>query len=129
MLTNATVEETPDEQFYEKVYRRSHSQRSVNLARLALKRLDNFCLSNYGYSKEQIIKKVKECKSDPFKILDKFASYLDSQQRQPSTIKGYMNVVKKYFRFQGIKIYNEDFKQEITLPRIRKYHDSFPSTC
>ncbi len=123
MQTSASVEETSDEQFYEKVYRRSHSQRSVNLAKLALKQFDNFCLGSYGCSKEQIIKEVKEDEKKRFKVLDRFASYLDSRQKQPNTIHGYMNVVKKYFRFHEIKIYNEDFRQEITLPRIRKYHD------
>ncbi len=123
MQTNTMIDDSSDESFYEKVFRKSHSQKSLSLAQVSLKQFDNFCIKLFGTHKEEIIKRAKEGKDNPCRVLDKYAGYLDSQQKQPNTIQNYVNVAKKYFRFQGIKIYNEDFKQEVTLPTKKKYLD------
>ncbi|EGG41366.1 integrase family protein [Candidatus Nitrosarchaeum limnium SFB1] len=51
-------------------------------------------------------------------LLQDFVNYLDGIGMHPSTMKGYFSTAKRYLRYRGFKIYNEDISQNIILPRV-----------
>ncbi len=51
-------------------------------------------------------------------LLQDFVNYLDGIGILPITMKGYFGSVKRYLRYRGFKIYNEDISQTIILPRV-----------
>ncbi|MFY3740127.1 MAG: integrase [Candidatus Nitrosomirales archaeon] len=112
-----------DDYFYEKIFRKSHSRKSMTLAKFAVKAFNEFCTNTFVKSLNEVINEVKSDRLDPYKLLDNFVAYLDRNGKAPGTIQTYTAYAKKYLRFHGVKIYNEDFKQEVSLPTKFKFHD------
>jgi len=54
-------------------------------------------------------------------LLSDFVVYLHKLGRKPTTIKISIAAVKGLLRHEGIKIYNEDFKQQVKLPKNLRY--------
>ncbi|MGH9921855.1 MAG: tyrosine-type recombinase/integrase [Nitrososphaerales archaeon] len=112
-----------DDYFYEKIFRKSHSRKSMTLAKFAVKSFNEFCTNTFGKSLNEVINEVKSDRLDQYKLLDNFVGFLDRNGKTPGTIQTYTAYAKKYLRFHGVKIYNEDFKQEVSLPTKFKFHD------
>jgi len=99
--------------FMDRAYRRSKSEKTAESKYVAVAGL---C----GWQKKPpnaILAEVKEGKTDPIKLLDEFVTYLQGINSAPVTIKNYVSGAKKWLGFSGFKIRNEDFREQVELPR------------
>lgn len=106
------------DQFYD-----FQGQRSVNNregAEKALKWFDQY-LSSLGETEASIMPKLLEIKGkDEFYLfLNGFVQFM-VKSLHPHSVQTYLSFIKSYFRKQGFKIYNEDVKQFIDMPRLNK---------
>lgn len=109
-----------EEEWLDKIYRKSGSKSSKNMARVSLKHFEVFIGKKYNNStKEQIIEELR-IKDDDSKyvLLNKFAEFLGS--KNPGTIQHYVSYVRKYLRSQGIKTTIEEMKELVTIPTLVK---------
>jgi len=106
------------DQFYE-----FQGQRSVNNREGAIKSLKWFdkYLSSLGVSEESFMPTLLEMKNkDEFYLfLNGFVQFM-VKDLHPHSVQTYLSFIKSYFRKYGFKIYNEDVKQFIDMPRITK---------
>lgn len=132
-----------DQDWLNRIYRKSDSQRSVNAAKTSLTMFDFFsCHQNF--TRKQVIEKYQELfnqdKPDVRSIclsLDKFVQFLDQdhdeiimnpdsaptlfKSKSAKTIKVYFGFVKSYLRIcHGIKLTTEDIKDYVNFPKNRK---------
>ncbi len=80
---------------------------------------DKFCLEKYDRSAEEIIKEIPQQKDSEYDVLQAWVSWL-SKTIIPSTIHTRFSSLMGYFHFRGIKMYKEDIKHNISLPKIPK---------
>lgn len=115
--TTQTPKTTPVEyidKLREKIWRRSHSQKSVNTYNDAIKSFEKFQAEknvNYG-----------GCMENPIEILDSYASWLDAKH-SAGTTRTYVHYAKKTLKFMGAKIDGEDFREKVTMPKKRPFQD------
>ncbi|HLE35405.1 MAG TPA: hypothetical protein VI698_05905 [Nitrososphaerales archaeon] len=91
-----------DDYFYEKIFRKSHSRKSMTLAKFAVKAFNEFCTNTFVKSLNEVINEVKSDHVDPYKLLDNFVAYLDRNGKTPGTIQTYTAYAKKYFMLPDI---------------------------
>ncbi len=108
------------QEFLDSVYVRSHSEETIKTYRNCIKRFEKFCREKFGYSLEEIAVKIKDGQHDVYEILRDFVVCLDKQGYKPRTVDLSINASKGLLRHAGIKIYSEDFKQVVRLPRKTK---------
>ena len=65
----------------------------------------------------QLVSRIQEGKLDVYQILNEFVIFLDKIGKKPASIKLWITAIKGYLRHTGIKIYSEDFKQVVRLPK------------
>lgn len=109
--------ETPKEiteRLREKIWRRSHSLKSVETFDDSMKSFEKFLSQkNCTYS---------ECLQNPIQALDDFGAWLDANH-SPSTIRTYVHFAKKSLKFLGAQIDNESFREKVTMPKKRPFQD------
>jgi len=108
------------QEFLDSVYVRSHSEETIKTYRNCIKRFEKFCREKFGYSLKEITVRIKDSQHDVYEILRDFVVYLDKQGYKPRTVDLTINASKGLLRYAGIKIYSEDFKQVVRLPRKTK---------
>ena len=137
------LETFTEQDWLNRMYRKSESKRTKDSAITSLNMFDFFC-NNQKITREQLIEKYQELfnqdKPDIRSIclsLDKFIQFLDQDhedimmnikcaprvfsRKSPKTIKVYFGFVKSYLRIcHGIKITTEDIKDYINFPKPRK---------
>ena len=95
-------------------------QRSINNRRGAIKSFKWFdkYLSSLGGTEDSFMPKLLEIKNkDEFYLfLNGFVQFM-LKELSPNSVDTYLSFVKSYFRKQGFKIYKEDAKQLIDMPR------------
>jgi integrase len=131
-----------DQDWLERMFRKSESTRTRRLAETSLKSFELFC--NYqGITKQQMIEKFQEWFNQPKPdvrsiclSLDKFVKFLDSdndqvkldsitglkfKRKSAKTIRAYFSFVKSYLRIcHDVKISSEDIKDYVQFPKTRK---------
>jgi len=113
-----TEEENKEIQKYlDSVFLVSHSHHTVNSYRSGLNQFLRFVDESYDCSINEIISKIKLDVLDAYQVLKEFTIFLDKQGKRPATIKLWLTVVKGYFRHNSIKIYSEDFRQFVKIPK------------
>ena len=80
---------------------------------------DRFCQEKYDRSAEDIIQEIPHEKDSEYEILQAWINWL-SKNIIPSTINTKFSALRGYFHYRGIKMYKEDIRQEIKLPKIPK---------
>jgi len=110
--------------YLDSVYVRSHSDESVKAYKNALKKFSKFTLSKYQLTIEEVVTKISSKEIDVYPILSDFVVFQDQSGLSPRTIHLSINGVKGYLRSCGIRIYNEDFKQFVKMPRKLKVLDT-----
>jgi len=73
----------------------------------------------------QLIESINEKKLEPVKVLDDFYSFLSTYKRQKVSKIGYSNgairtyiiIAKEFLNLNGVKIYNEEMRQRLRLPK------------
>ena len=104
-------------QFYE-----FQGQRSVNNREGAIKSLKWFdkYLSSLGETEDSVMPKLHDIKgkNEFYLFLNGFVQFMVSSKKLSiNAVQTYLSFVKSYFRKHGFKIYNEDVKQFIDMPR------------
>jgi site-specific recombinase XerD len=103
--------------FLESVYVRSHSLNTVNNYRTSIGNFQKFVQERYSCTDNELVTKIRNNEYDVYKILRDFVCYLDGLKYRAASIKLKLAAIKGYLRELGLKIYSEDFKQVVKMPR------------
>ena len=102
--------------FLASAYVPSHSSSTVKAYKLAIKHFSEFVELKHEKSLEQILKLIEKENVDQYNLLNEFAVYLDKKLR-PNSVKLNLTGIRSFLRFCGIKIYTEEFKSRVRLPK------------
>jgi len=118
------------ESFFDRIYRKNNSQKSVNHAKISLTHLERYCKKAYKKNADAVIAVLKaDIKKDSlvvYNFLEDFVGYLTSiktkkgQAIAPATVIGYLNDSKLFLRHMGFSIDNGMLNQYVSLPRVFK---------
>ena len=105
------------ESYYEKISVQAEgTQRNI---KFALQRFEEFVKSSFeGKSSDDIISELLELK-DPkqdsaiFDLLQDYVNYMHSLGIVPTTIRSFFSSLKGYLIYRGLKIHQEEVKQNI----------------
>jgi integrase len=111
------------EDFLSSVFVLSHSRSTVSTYRLSIVNREksgfrDFLNQKYKIDEYFLFEKIKNEEMDVYKILNEFVLFLDTSQYEPRSIKTRLAATKGYLRHLGIKIYTEDCKHNIRMPKI-----------
>jgi len=109
--------ETAVQNFLDSVYVRSHSDETVKTYGHCIKKFKQFLTSKYEIDLNQLVSKIKEEKLDVYKIFSEFVVFQDKSGLMPRSIHLSLNAAKSFLRHCGIKIYSEDFKHSVRMPK------------
>jgi integrase len=70
-----------------------------------------------------LFNRIKNGEANAFRVSREFIVYLDDQGRKPATIKQFMASVKGYLNYIGVRIYSEDFRRQVRLPKNPRYRE------
>lgn len=90
-----------------------------------MSRFVNFIQVQYKEDFEQFLSSLKQSDSDPVGILDEYFTFL-ARRNKPlanNTIRFYVTVAKDFLNFLGCRIFIEDIKQRIRLPKARHVYE------
>ena len=99
----------------------SGSNNTLKAYHAGLKHFSKF-LEKQNHEIPNLLSKLKDG-LDPYRLLNDFVVYLHKLGLKPKTIKLAVTATKGYLRYSGIKIYNEEFKQIVKLPKPRRYRE------
>jgi len=103
------------DEWLERIFRKSKSQRSFRSARAALKTFDTFGIEKYGKDVQSIVTDLRKNPGDQLYIfLNNFVGFMDN--KSPKTIRTYFGWVRSYLRSQGIKTDLDDVKDFVSFP-------------
>ncbi len=123
------------EDWLNRVYRKSRSEKSLDSANAGLVALEQFTISKYKKDLDSMIRDLRKAKGDRLYIfLDNWVSFMDEvhpeivsrsyksgktktvKRRSPATIQLYFTLMKSYLRSQGIKINSDDVRNFVQFP-------------
>ena len=115
--------DTALQDFLSEVYVLSHSQSSVNTYKIAItnKNKTGFCdflQLKYNCNEFDLVNSIKKGELDVYNILKEFVLFLDRSNYGSKSIQLRLAATKGYLRHLGIKIYSEDLKQMVRVPKI-----------
>jgi len=103
--------------YLDSLYIISHSQGTLSMNLSGLKRFESYVKQKHGCNVAKLIEQISTGMLNPFSVLQSFVIYLDQEGKRPTSIKCWLSVTKGFLRQQGIKIYSEDFKQNVRVPK------------
>jgi len=103
--------------FLDAVYVKSHSQETIRAYRNGLKKFESFLIAEHDCQLDAIHVKIKGKEIDVYELLRDFVIDQDKKNYKPITIEVAVNAVKGYLRHYGIRIYSEDYKQVVRMPK------------
>ena len=112
------------ETFLDLIYSRSNSDECKKSYRTGITRFQDFIRTKFTGTVEEFITQIKTDNTDVNLILRDFVLYLNKQGYKPRSVSAYVSSTKKYIRYCGIRIYNEDFKQAVVMPRKMKVQET-----
>ncbi|MCE9652083.1 MAG: tyrosine-type recombinase/integrase [Nitrosarchaeum sp.] len=100
----------------------SHSYSTVSSYRLAISNKNNtgfrdFLKQRYSINEIEFAEQTKQEKYDIYNVLRDYVIFLDKNNYKPKTITSRLAAIKGYLRFLGLKIYTEDCKHIIRVPK------------
>lgn len=114
-------------EWIEQCYNKSQSIKSKKAAQLALRTFSSFLQVKYSSIEEpkiiedlKIIQHDKENYSKLYQFINSFVQFMISKGNAARTIQLNLAMIKSFLRYNGIRIYIEDSKQFITIPKIIK---------
>ena len=110
--------------YLDSVYVLSHSISTVASYRTATKRFQDFLHKHYGCSDEEIIQKIERGIANVAPLLKEFVIFLDKSGYKPASITMWLGAVKGYLRHCGVKIYSEDLKGIVRIPKQTRTRDT-----
>lgn len=108
--------------FLDSVFIMSHSYSTVSSYRLAISNKNNtgfrdFLKQRYSINEIEFAEQTKQEKYDIYNVLRDYVIFLDKNNYKPKTITSRLAAIKGYLRFLGLKIYTEDCKHIIRVPK------------
>jgi len=113
----------PFDSYLASLYAISHSKRTVSAYRSGLNSFGKFAQHNYSCTSIDLFNRIKKGEVDAFHVAREFIVYLDDQGRKPATIKQFMTSIKGYLNYIGVRIYSEDFRRQVKLPKNPRYRE------
>lgn len=110
--------------YLDAAYVRSHSVETVKTYKNVLKKFSKFTISQYQLSLEELLSKINNKEMDVYQVLKDFVVFQDKSGLKPRTIHVSVHGVNGFLRNEGIKIYSEDFKQFVKMPRKLKVQET-----
>ena len=107
----------PFDSYLDSLYAISHSPNTVNAYKSGLKHFKKFADKNYHCADLELVSKIKKEEIDVFRVFKEFIVYLDKLGMKPATIKLLVTTLRGYLGHLGIRIYSEDFRRSVRLPR------------
>lgn len=113
------------ETFLAKKYRASKSFSTKTTYKSAINKFAEFISVHLGKTIDELLQAIIAKELDPINVLDDFYSFLSEYKRPKisktgypnTTIRTYLIIAKELLNNQGVKIYNEDVRQRIKLPK------------
>jgi len=120
--------DTALQDFLSEVYVLSHSQSSVNTYKIAItnKNKTGFCdflQLKHNCNEFDLVNSIKKEELDIYKVLKEFVLFLDGSNYGSKSIQLRLAATKGYLRHLGIKIYSEDLKQMVRVPKIVRHRE------
>ena len=108
--------------FLDSVFIMSHSYSTVSSYRLAIANKNktgfrDFLQQRYSISELEFAEQTRQEKLDVYVVLRDYVIFLDKLNYKPKTITSRLAAIKGYLRFLGLKIYTEDCKHIIRVPK------------
>lgn len=108
--------------YLDSIYLISHSYSTVSAYKLAIYNKNksgfrDFLQQKHGINELEFTDQIKQEKFDVYAILRDFVVFLDQNRYKPKSITTRLTAVKGYLRFLGVKIYTEDCKHIIKIPK------------
>ena len=122
MIVSANLKKSVDE-YLDSIYVISHSHSSVRVYGLAIQHFMEFCEHKFNLPLDEMIVQMKEGSVDPYHAIKDLVIFLDKNGSKPASIKSWMPGIKGFLRHHGIKIYTEDFKSIVKLPKKIHYRE------
>lgn len=102
----------------------SNSEGTVKAYRSGLNHFKSFVEPKLQCQISEAITRIKNGNPDDvYRLLNEFVVYLYKLGKKPATIKVTFASAKGFLRHNGIKIYNEDIKQQVKIPKISKHRE------
>ncbi len=115
-MTESSIENLIQD-YLDSVFVISHSHSSVDSYRFGINHFKKFVQTKYEKSLEQTLSAMKDNSMDRYKVLKDFVIYLDKEGKKPASIQIWVVGAKGFLKHCGIKIYSEDFKMSVRLPK------------
>lgn len=111
------------EEYLSSVFTLSHSLSTVRSYRTSITNktktgFRDFILQRYNIDEFELVSKVNHKELDIYKVLREFVVFLDQLEYKPKSIKSMLAATNGYLRHLGLKIYSEDFKQNVRMPKV-----------
>jgi len=119
------MDKDPDQKmkgYLDSVYILSHSYSTITSYRLAIVNRNrsgfrDFLKQTYDINELEFADQTKQEKFDVYAVLRDYVIFLDKHNYKPKTIATRLATIKGYLRYLGLKIYTEDCKQIIRIPK------------
>lgn len=111
-----TLEQKNFENFLKRMGRRSENTKRI--CNYSIRLLTSFLQKAYPDDTIAVITKI-----DPCDLLDSFVGWLTDQRYSSNSILQTVALTKKWLRYHGVKVYNEDLRERIELPRSEEALD------
>jgi len=109
--------------YLDSVYIMSHSYSTIASYRLSIVNQNktgfrDYLQETYKINELEFVEQTKQEKFDVYATLRDHVVYLDTKNYKPKSITTRLAAIKGYLRFLGLKIYTEDCKHIIKMPKI-----------
>jgi integrase len=109
--------------YLDSIYIMSHSYSTIASYRLSIVNQNktgfrDYLLETYSINELEFVEQTKQEKFDVYATLRDHVVYLDGKNYKPKSITTRLAAIKGYLRFLGLKIYTEDCKHIIKIPKI-----------
>lgn len=109
--------------YLDSMYIMSHSYSTIASYKLSIVNQNKTgfrdCLQQtYNINELEFVEQTKQEKFDVYATLRDHVVYLDGENYKPKSITTRLAAIKGYLRFLGLKIYTEDCKHIIKMPKI-----------
>ncbi len=105
------------EGYLDYIYMLSHSNHSKKSYQSGVLSFRRFLETRYNLNESDFISKIKSQEIDVYAVLREYVIHLDKKEYSPGSIRGFLAIVKGYLRYMGIKIYAEDCKYTVKIPK------------
>ena len=114
--------------YLDSIYIMSHSYSTIASYKLSIVNQNktgfrDYLQQEYNIDELEFVEQTKQEKFDVYAMLRDHVVFLDQKTYKSKTISSRLAAIKGYLRFLGLKIYTEDCKQVIKIPKNIREHE------